>query len=83
MKWFRTYIIVTAGALVGMVLGAAFGMGAGLLAPDLLNRLIPWPNVEPMAAAIVLGGAAGVFLGGGLAVFALIIPAVTSWRRQG
>jgi hypothetical protein len=82
MKWFRTYVIVTVGALVGMILGGSFGLGAGLLAPDLFAHLIPWSGVEPMAAAIVYGASAGVFLGGGLAVFALVIQTVTSWRRQ-
>mgnify|MGYP001155048031 CR=1 FL=1 len=81
MKWFRTYLIVTLGALVGMVLGGSFGMGSGLLAPGLFAHLVPWSDVEPMAAAIVCGGAAGVVLGGGLAVFALIIQTVTGWRR--
>jgi hypothetical protein len=82
MKWLRVYLIVTAGALVGMALGGVFGLGAGLLAPELFMHLIPWSDVEPLGAAIVCGAATGILLGGGLAVFALILQTVTTRRRK-
>ena len=82
MRWVRAYLVVTAGALIGMLLGGSFGLGAGLIAPGLFAHLIPWTDVEPLGAAIVCGAAAGVLLGGGLAVFALIVQTVTHARRR-
>jgi hypothetical protein len=38
--------------------------------------------VEPLGAAIVCGAATGILLGGGLAVFALILQTVTTRRRK-
>jgi hypothetical protein len=82
MKWLRVYMIVTVGALTGMVLGGVFGLGAGLIAPDLFAHVVPWSDVEPLGAAIVGGAITGVLLGGVLAVFGLVIQAVSAWRRK-
>ena len=82
MKWLRVYVIVTLGALFGMVLGGVFGLGAALVAPDLFAHLAPWTDVEPQGTAIVYGAAVGVLFGGLLAVFALIIQTVTGLRRK-
>jgi hypothetical protein len=82
MRWLKAYVIVVLGAMVGMVLGGLFGLGAGLLAPGLFAHLVPWSDVEPLGAAIVCGGVAGVLLGGGLAAFALVIQAVGNWKRR-
>ena len=82
MKWLRVYLIVTAGALTGMVLGGVFGLGAGLIAPDLFAHAIPWSDVEPLGAAIVGGAITGILLGGMLAVFGLVLQAMSGWRRK-
>lgn len=82
MRWLKAYALLVLGAVVGMVMGGLFGLGAGLLAPDLFVHLVPWSDVEPLGAAIVYGAVAGVLLGGGSAVFALIIQAVTYRKRK-
>jgi hypothetical protein len=69
----RIFVLVTIGALCGSVLGALFGLGAGLLTPTFFAHFIPWNNVEPVGFAVMLGAFGGVFLGGGLAVFSLIL----------
>ena len=52
------------------------------MAPGLFRNIIPWTDAEPRGVAILLGGTAGVLLGGGLAVFAIIIQTVTRWRAK-
>ena len=64
---------VTAGALAGMAMGAAFGWAAGTLTPTFFRHFIPWNDVEPVGFAVVLGGFGGVFLGGGLGVFSVLV----------
>jgi hypothetical protein len=72
MTWTKIFGIVTLGALAGMVMGGLFGVAAGSIASNLFRQVIPWADVEPRGVATILGGVAGVLLGGGLAVFALI-----------
>lgn len=73
MNLFKVFLLVTLGALAGMALGGLFGFGAGTIAPNFFSNLRPWRNIEPRAAATVMGGVAGVLLGGGLAVFGVLV----------
>lgn len=73
----RVFLIVTAGALAGMVLGGLFGAGAAALAPGLFRALLPWVELEPTGSATVLGSIAGVLLGGALVAFGLVIQMLT------
>ncbi len=82
MTWTRIFGIVTLGAVAGMVMGGLFGVAAGSIAPSLFRQVIPWADVEPRGVATILGGAAGVLLGGGLAVFALIFQALLKLRTR-
>jgi hypothetical protein len=73
MKWTRIFFYVSAGAVIGMLMGGVFGFGAGSLAPNFFTHLIPWTDVEPRGIATVLGAIAGVLLGGGLATLGVVI----------
>lgn len=70
------FLAVVGAALAGMVLGALFGLGAGALAPSLFEQYLPWIENEPVGTATVLGATGGVFLGGALGVFALLMQVV-------
>ena len=81
MPWTRVFLIVTLGALAGMVMGGLFGVAAGFIAPNFFRHIIPWADVEPKGVAALFGAVAGVLLGGGLATFALLLQAV--WKVRG
>ena len=80
MTWGRIFLVVTLGALMGMLMGGLFGVAAGSIAPTFFRHVIPWSDVEPRGFAAVIGATAGVLLGGGLAVFALVLQAL--WRGR-
>ena len=82
MAWTRVFLIVTSGALAGMVLGGTFGFASGSIAPTFFRHVIPWVDVEPRGVATILGAVAGVLLGGGLAIFGLVIQAFTKVRNR-
>ncbi len=69
----RIFLLITIGALSGMVLGVLFGLGTGMLTPSFFAHFIPWNDVEPAGFAVTLGALGGLFLGGGLAVFSLVL----------
>jgi hypothetical protein len=73
MSWLVIFARVSLGALAGMSMGGLFGWAAGTLVPSFFRHLIPWNDVEPVGFAIVLGSTGGVFLGGGLGVFAVLV----------
>ena len=73
MSWLTTFVRVSLGALAGMTMGGLFGWAAGTLVPSFFRHLIPWNDVEPVGFAVVLGATGGVFLGGGLGVFAVLV----------
>jgi hypothetical protein len=79
----RTIAIVTAVALFGMLLGAAFGWAAATIAPSFFKSVMPWKEIEPVGFATVLGAFGGVVCGGGLGVFAMILEAITDWQKRG
>ena len=83
MPIIRIFGIVTAGALVGMVLGGVFGQWAGANAPEFFEKAAGGgkPAADPVGTARFLGAAGGVLLGGGLAVFALMLSAFHEWLR--
>jgi hypothetical protein len=83
MPWTRVFMIVTGGALAGMVMGGLFGLAAGSLAPTFFGHLIPWTDVEPRGFATVGAAVVGVILGGGLAIFALLIQLAITRRGRG
>ena len=82
MTWSRTFLIVTAGALAGMLLGGTFGLAAGTMAPGFFRNIIPWTEAEPRGVSTLLGATAGVLLGGGLATFAITVQLITLWFRS-
>jgi hypothetical protein len=69
----RIFLLVTSGAFGGMALGALFGWCAGKLTPNFFAHFIPWNDLEPVGFAVMLGAFGGVFLGGGLAIFSLLL----------
>ena len=79
----RTIVTVTASALLGMALGGAFGYAAGRIAPGLFEyRVIPLEKIDPIATATVLGAAGGVFCGGALGAFAIMVQMIAEWKRK-
>jgi len=80
VTWTRVFLMVTAGALAGMLMGGFFGLAAGSIAPNLFGHVIPWTDVEPRGAATVFGAIAGVLLGGGLATFGVLVQAFMKGR---
>lgn len=64
----------------GMVLGGAFGYVAGRVSPELFTEVIfDSKDVDPYTSATVGGAAGGVFLGGGLGVFAVLAQLIQQW----
>lgn len=82
MTWSKTFLVVTGGALVGMVLGGVFGFASGKMTPDFFKHLIPWQDVEPAGFATFLGATVGVVLGGGLGVFGVLIQLILHLRTS-
>jgi hypothetical protein len=82
MSWLTTFVRVSLGALAGMTMGGLFGWAAGTLVPSFFRHLIPWNDVEPVGFAVVLGATGGVFLGGGLGVFAVLVGLFLQCRSQ-
>ncbi len=78
---FSVFLFVTLAALLGMVLGGAFGFGAGHVAPDLFI-LFPWEEFEPVGSATVLGAIAGVVCGGCLGAFAVVMQGFAQWLQN-
>jgi hypothetical protein len=69
----RIFALITQGALGGLAMGTLFGLCAGKLTPSFFAHVIPWNDVEPIGFACVLGAFGGLFLGGGLAIFSLLL----------
>ncbi|MBI1323603.1 hypothetical protein GC170_10515 [bacterium] len=81
----RTIVTVTASALLGMTLGGAFGYAAGHVSPGLFElRITPVAieKLDPVAAATVLGAAGGVFCGGALGAFAILVQMIAEFKRK-
>ena len=79
----RTIVTVTASALLGMALGGAFGYASGRVAPVLFElQLIPHEKIDPLATATVLGASGGVFCGGALGAFAIVVQMIVEWKRK-
>lgn len=83
MAAIRVIATVTGVALFGMLLGGAFGWGAGTIAPSFFMSIVPWKDIEPVGFATVLGAFGGVLSGGALGVFAVIMQAVSARREHG
>lgn len=82
MTLIRVIVAVTAVALFGMLLGAAFGWGAATLAPSFFTSVVPWKDIEPVGFAIVLGAFGGLVCGGALGAFALVLETVSVWLNR-
>ena len=78
----KTFITVTAAALVGLVMGGVFGFAVGKITPDFFRHIIPWQDVEPVGFATFGGATTGVLLGGGLGCFAVIIQFILELRKK-
>lgn len=81
MAWLKVFLIVTAGALAGMLMGGAFGFVAAKLSPDFFQHAVPWNDVEPVGLATFCGATAGILLGGALACFGILVQLIMQWRR--
>jgi hypothetical protein len=79
----RIFTLVTLGAFAGLTMGAIFGVCAGKLTPAFFAHFIPWNDVEPVGFACVLGATGGLFLGGGLAVFSLLLHLALRFAARG
>ena len=80
MKWWKVFLIVSLGTLVGMVMGGLFGYVAGHITPDFFERRSgEW---GPVGFATVLGGKWGVKLGGGLAAFGVLIQIYLQGKKR-
>ena len=80
MKWWKVFLVVSLGALIGMIYGGLFGYVAGHLTPDFFERRSgEW---GPIGLATFLGGKWGVKLGGGLAVFGVLIQAYLQGKKH-
>ncbi len=67
---------VIAVALLGMLMGAAFGFAAASLEPGIFHfPKLPSPN-SPTSTAIVIGAFGGLLCGASLAAFAFVMQAV-------
>jgi len=84
MSWIRILLIVIACAMVGMLLGGAFGFAAGSFAPELFENMGNRLLMDGGAAkrGMVIGASGGVFLGGGLGCFVLALQAVFEAIRR-
>jgi hypothetical protein len=79
----RTIITVTATSLLGMTLGGLFGYAAGTIAPQLFEfQLMPKGKIDPVATAAIFGAAGGVFCGGTLGAFAILIQAFVEMKNK-
>lgn len=79
LNFVSVLVIVTLSAMGGLMLGGAFGYVAGRVSPDLFTEVIFNAEVDPQKAATVGGAAGGVFLGGGLGVFAVLAQLCQQW----
>jgi hypothetical protein len=82
MVLIRVVGTVTVVAILGMLLGGAFGWAAGTVAPSFFTSVMPWKDVEPVGFATVLGAFGGILCGGALGAFALILQAVEASRTR-
>jgi hypothetical protein len=82
VTWKKIFAIVTIAALLGMGMGGLFGLVAGRVALDFFRHLIPWQDVEPAGFAMLLGGTAGVLLGGALGCFGVIVQTLLQWKAR-
>jgi membrane protein YqaA with SNARE-associated domain len=78
----KTFIIVTVGAMAGLILGGLFGFAAGRITPDFFKHFIPWQDVEPVGFAAFCGATVGVLLGGGLGCFGIILQFIAELKRK-
>jgi hypothetical protein len=79
MKWWKIFLLVCLGALVGCIYGSLFGIVSGLIVPEWFARRRNWP---PVWVAWFLGAKTGVKLGGGLACFAILVHTFLRWRKR-
>ena len=78
------FLIVIGGMVLGLVCGGLFGLAAGEWAPSFFERILDHEPTDPRETAVVLGTVNGLFLGAGLAAFAIVIQvladALAAWR---
>ena len=79
MRWWKIFLLVCLGALVGCIYGGLFGFIAGHIAPEWFAR---WRNWEPVGIATFLGAKTGVKLGGGLTCFAILVHTFLRWKKR-
>lgn len=82
MTFWKTFLSVTAAALIGLLLGGAFGYAAGKLTPDFFSQINPWTEVEPVGFATAGGATAGVLLGGALGGFGVLLQFLSEWKKK-
>ena len=78
----KIFIVVTGGAIVGMVLGGLFGFGAAKITPDFFRKVIPWNDIEPIGLATFCGATVGILLGRGLASFVNIVQLIAQHQKK-
>jgi len=79
----RTIMTCTATSLLGMALGGLFGYAAGTIAPQLFElQVSPNGKIDPVATAAIIGAAGGVFCGGALGAFAILMQAFVEMKNK-
>ena len=80
MKLWKIFLLVCIGAFFGMIYGGLFGYIAGNIATDFfLKRSGEW---HPVGLATFLGARAGVWLGGGLTCFSILVHSFLQWKKR-
>lgn len=82
MTIWKTFLYVIAAALLGLLLGGAFGFAAGKLTPDFFSQIDPRSQVEPVGFATAGGATAGVLLGGALGGFGVLLQYLSEWKKK-
>ena len=81
MRYAEIFLIVTLGAMAGMLMGGMFGICVGILAPG-ITKSLSLGESSPVNIAMIFGSITGIKLGGALACFSIIVSLVSDWIHR-